>query len=344
VDVPCRVLNAVNDDDEAAIIADAGAIGAVTVSTNMAGRGVDIILGGRDGRGRDEVVGLGGLLVIGTSRFESRRVDEQLRGRAGRQGDPGESLFFVSLEDDLFERHGLVDLIPAGSLPAAGGGAPIADPLIHRKIAVTQKNIEWQNVQIRRTLWDYSSFVESQRRVVAEARDRVLDGGLFLPRDLAPDRHAQLERFVPPDVLDGVEAGIALFHMDRGWADHLATVADIREGIHLASLGGSNPLHAFLKFAVSAFEDMERSVDEGIRESYERAGITAAGIDLDKEGLRGPSSTWTYLVNDSPFEWALGMSSPHNIGLGIAAGMWGGLFVVRELWRRIARLGRSKAR
>ena len=113
--IDCRILNASNDHEEAAIIADAGAPGAVTISTNMAGRGTDIKLGGHDERDRESVVALGGLYVIGTNRHESRRIDNQLRGRAGRQGDPGESRFFISLEDDLLQRYSLVRTIAASA-------------------------------------------------------------------------------------------------------------------------------------------------------------------------------------------------------------------------------------
>ena len=115
--VACEVLNAKNDAEEAPIVARAGAFGAVTISTNMAGRGTDIRLGGEREADRDRVAALGGLYVIGTNRHESRRVDLQLRGRAGRQGDPGESRFFVSLEDDLLVRYGIHGLIPARFLP-----------------------------------------------------------------------------------------------------------------------------------------------------------------------------------------------------------------------------------
>jgi preprotein translocase subunit SecA len=332
--VPCRVLNAINDEEEAAIVSEAGVVGAVTISTNMAGRGTDIRLGGTDEASRDQVIALGGLYVIGTNRFESRRIDDQLRGRAGRQGDPGESRFFVSLEDDLLVRHGLTDLVPR-HLFHEGGGEPLTHRLIHDKIAITQRNIEWQNLQIRRTAWDYGSFVESQRRLVSERRQRVLLGEDRPARELAPERHAALADHVTADVLDEVERRIALFHIDRGWADHLAAMADIREGIHLSRLGGRNPLHEYLKLAVDAFDHMEAAVEDGIKDSFERAGITSDGIDFDKEGLRGPSSTWTYLVNDNPFEWTLGLSAPGNMGLGIAAGFLGGLFVLRALHQRI---------
>ena len=104
--VPCEVLNAKNDAEEAGIVARAGAVGAVTISTNMAGRGTDIRLGGESEADHARVARPGGLYVIGTNRHESGRVDLQLRGRAGRQGDPGESRFFVSLEDDLLVRYG----------------------------------------------------------------------------------------------------------------------------------------------------------------------------------------------------------------------------------------------
>ena len=123
VGVSCEVLNAKNDAEEAAIVARAGQFGAVTISTNMAGRGTDIRLGG------DRVVVLSGLYVIGTNRHESRRVDLQLRGRAGRQGDPGESRFFVSLEDELLVRYGIRDLIPAGFFPK-NSDAPIESPVV----------------------------------------------------------------------------------------------------------------------------------------------------------------------------------------------------------------------
>ncbi len=119
----CRVLNAKNDELEASIIADAGAPGAITISTNMAGRGTDIKLGGADERERDRVVALGGLYVIGTNRHESLRIDRQLRGRAGRQGDPGSSRFFVSLEDPLIRRYGVDKLVSARALPCKAGQA-----------------------------------------------------------------------------------------------------------------------------------------------------------------------------------------------------------------------------
>ncbi len=149
--VKCRVLNARHDAREALIVSRAGMPGAVTISTNMAGRGTDIVLGAGDPGAREAVAALGGLYVIGTNRHESRRVDDQLRGRAGRQGDPGSSRFFVSLEDDLIRRYGVLDLIPRGHVPAPQPG-PVEDPVVRDAIARAQRVIEGQNFEIRKTL------------------------------------------------------------------------------------------------------------------------------------------------------------------------------------------------
>ena len=141
----------------------------------MAGRGTDIVLGGGDDEEREMVIALGGLYVLGTNRHESRRIDDQLRGRAGRQGDPGTSRFFISLQDDLMERYGVVALIPPAHRPPPGS-EPVADPIVSREIARAQRIVEGQNFEIRRTLWKYSALVEEQRRIVAEWRQALLAG------------------------------------------------------------------------------------------------------------------------------------------------------------------------
>ncbi|MFQ5596194.1 MAG: accessory Sec system translocase SecA2, partial [Anaerolineae bacterium] len=173
--IDCSVLNARRDDQEARIIAEAGDLGSVTISTNMAGRGVDIRLGGREGEAYEQVAALGGLYVIGTNRHESRRIDDQLRGRAGRQGDPGSSRFFVSLEDELLARYGIDDLIPERWRPTPQA-EPIDNPVLRRAIERAQRIIENQNFDIRHTLWRYAHFVEKQSGVVYEKRRQVLMG------------------------------------------------------------------------------------------------------------------------------------------------------------------------
>ena len=174
--VPCQVLNAAHDAAEAAIVARAGEHGAVTIATNMAGRGTDIRLGGPDEADRARVVALGGLLVIGTNRHESRRVDRQLRGRAGRQGDPGETRFFVSLEDDLLVRHGgLSRLIPAGLVPPRSD-EPVEGAVLRREMARAQRVIEGQHWDIRRLVSRYAAVVERQFETVVAERLALLRG------------------------------------------------------------------------------------------------------------------------------------------------------------------------
>jgi preprotein translocase subunit SecA len=173
--IPCQILNAKRDDQEARIVAEAGRLGAVTISTNMAGRGTDIRLGGSEGAEEDQVRALGGLYVLGTNRHESRRVDDQLRGRAGRQGDPGMTRFIISLEDDLLLQSGVRDLIPA-RYRGPDQWAPIDNPMIQRQAERAQRLIEAQNADIRQGLRAYSQIVEYQRRIVYQERKQILLG------------------------------------------------------------------------------------------------------------------------------------------------------------------------
>ncbi len=342
--VECAVLNASNDEEEATIIAEAGAPGAVTVSTNMAGRGTDIRLGGADEGDRETVVQSGGLYVIGTNRHESRRIDNQLKGRAGRQGDPGVSRFIISLEDDLMQRFRVDELIPRKHLPERGN-QPVNDAVVHKKIRVVQRIIEGQNLDIRRSLWNYSSFLEDQRRLHSSRRADVLSGSAASRlAELSPKRYAELSARVGQDVVHRVERQITLYHFDRAWIEYLATVASIREGIHLNRLGGREPLHEFLKQSASAFEQMERDIDVQIKSTFETVEVDASGIDAEKEGLRGPSSTWTYLVNDNPFDWLGSLTSMRHAGFGVWAGILFGLFwwvaallaLGKAVWRRFS--------
>ncbi|NLH50933.1 MAG: accessory Sec system translocase SecA2 [Myxococcales bacterium] len=300
--VACRVLNAKNDEREAEIIAGAGALGAVTISTNMAGRGTDIRLGGADGSDGERVTALGGLYVIGTNRHESRRIDDQLRGRAGRQGDPGESRFFISLEDDLATRFGLEGLLPK-KRRGWRRDEPLDDPVIAWRVAQLQRIIEGQNFAIRRTLWKYSMLVEEQRVEWQARRTEVLHGRFDSVLDEEPTREKfrALQPRVGESVLREAERRLTLFHLDELWREHLARIADLREGIHLARYGKQDPWMEFQKEIAAAFWELGDQAAERVRASFLQAKVTAAGIDLESEGLRRPSSTWTYLVNDDPF-------------------------------------------
>jgi preprotein translocase subunit SecA len=288
----CSVLNAKNDAEEAAIIAEAGAHGAITVSTQMAGRGTDIRLGGANGD-RDQIAELGGLYVIGTGRHASSRLDNQLRGRAGRQGDPGGSVFFVSMEDELITAYA----------PDAAG-VPAADSAARWAVGHAQRAAEGVNLDIHRNTWRYNKLIEDQRRVVLARRDEVLrtDAALTALAERCPERLAELSADVDHETLVTAARQIELFHIDRAWADHLAFITDTREAIHLRSVArGVAPLDEFHKEAIRAFATLLDDVAAHSAETFASVRVTADGADLDALGLKRPSATWTYLVQDNPF-------------------------------------------
>jgi preprotein translocase subunit SecA len=174
-----QLLNAKNHEQEARIISQAGKKGAVTVATNMAGRGVDIILGGRleeveNKLGHDEVVKLGGLHVIGTERHEARRIDDQLRGRAGRQGDPGSSQFFVSLEDDLMRIFGGDRIKSMMEMLKVPEDQPIENKLISRAIESAQAKIEGYHFDARKHVLEYDDVFNKQREAIYSRRRKIL--------------------------------------------------------------------------------------------------------------------------------------------------------------------------
>lgn len=175
--IPHNVLNAKNHEKEGEIIAQAGKLKAVTVATNMAGRGVDIILGGNPPIAEEvaKVKELGGLHVIGTERHEARRIDDQLRGRAWRQGDPGSSQFFVSLEDDLMRIFGgerIKSLMGVLNYPY---GMPIQSKIVNRAIESAQTKIEGLNFDARKYTLEFDDVLNKQRRVFYDYRNKILD-------------------------------------------------------------------------------------------------------------------------------------------------------------------------
>ena len=323
--IACRVLNARHDEREAAIVAQAGTLGAVTISTNMAGRGTDIVLGGGDASSRDRIAALGGLYVIGTNRHESRRIDDQLRGRAGRQGDPGCSRFFISLEDDLVRRYGVVALIPPRHRPAPQD-PPIEDIVVRREIARAQRIIEGQNFEIRKTLWQYSTLVDTQRRVVYDRRQSLLRGEGEIHASVcaedAPEQYARLGSLVGLAEVRRAEHLLTLRLLDRRWSEHLALIEDIREGIHLQRYGGLEPLQEFHKQIVNTYAAMMERLREDVVSIFMRLSARDGLVDLDRAGVRGPSSTWTYLVNDNPFStFGVSLIAGRNIGFSAGLGL-----------------------
>jgi len=236
--IPHAVLNAKNDALEAEIIAQAGQCGAVTISTNMAGRGTDIKLA-------DGVAELGGLYVIGTNKHESRRIDNQLRGRAGRQGDPGCSRFFVSLEDDLLRKYR--DL----------------NPRYNHDPDSLQRLVEGQNLDTRIMLNKYELPIEGQRHRIQTYRQSVLLGEIACGSEL--ERVATLRA------------------IDDAWSDYLGEIAEYRSGVHWLSWGGRDPHREYMGFIHQAFTEMETALPGQIaaRVADAQAGI---GPDPNERG------------------------------------------------------------
>ncbi|UQZ36481.1 accessory Sec system translocase SecA2 [Paenibacillus sp. PK3_47] len=299
--IPCHVLNAKNDAEEAAIIAKAGEAGAVTVSTNMAGRGVDIRLGGGDPEQAEVVAGLGGLYVIGTHVNESLRIDNQLRGRSGRQGDPGSSVFFVSLEDEMLLRFGI-----RATVRAARQDEALEDAVLCSKITHIQRVVMGQNFEIHKELNSYSDMVEDQRRILYGERLGILKG----------------EQPISPS-----EQRVRLFYIDQLWADHLAYVSYLRESIHLESLASRNPIDEFHAQITRAFGQLPAKINQECANMLAKLGGSNDPARWEELGLKSPPSTRTYIIND---QFMQNNRGSWNAGTVIA--FWGRKIFRLVLW------------
>ena len=296
--VPAVVLNAKNDEEEARVIAEAGTLGAVTVSTQMAGRGTDIRLGGSDEADHDQVAELGGLHLIGTGRHRTERLDNQLRGRAGRQGDPGSSVFFASWEDDVVAAHLEPGKLPDECDETGRATSPKATALLDH----AQRVAEGRLLDVHANTWRYNQLIAQQRAIIVERRNRLLSTAAAREelKELTRGRYDELAGSASEEDLERICRTIMLFHLDRGWADHLAYLSDIRESIHLRALGRQNPLDEFHRLAVDAFANLAADAIEASQQTFETANVLADEPGLDLSKLARPTSTWTYMVHDNP--------------------------------------------
>ncbi|MDO5753299.1 MAG: accessory Sec system translocase SecA2 [Arthrobacter sp.] len=305
--IESQVLNARNDSLEAEVIAQAGRRAAVTVSTQMAGRGTDILLGGTGATqaGHGAVAALGGLLVIVVGRFYSPRLDAQLRGRAGRQGDPGASVIFSSMEDPAAngqEAHGLEltesvarDIDDAGRVTRAD---------VSKLLDRAQRLAEQERQETAQNSWKYNELIAYQRQVVLAERDTILrDDGAALKvcEGLAPARIQTLGRMLGAEKLAAACKAVMLFELDGQWSDHLALLSEQRAAIHLRSLGRQNPLDEFRKETISLFEGFFDRVNESAAETLAVLDVVDGEVDLEAAGIRRGTTTWTYVVNEDPF-------------------------------------------
>ncbi|MGV0039591.1 accessory Sec system translocase SecA2 [Mycobacterium colombiense] len=298
--VPAVVLNAKNDAEEAQVIAEAGKFGVVTVSTQMAGRGTDIRLGGSDEADHDRVAELGGLHVVGTGRHHTQRLDNQLRGRAGRQGDPGSSVFFSSWEDDVVAAN-----LDHNKLPTqTDEDGRIVSPKAAGLLDHAQRVAEGRMLDVHANTWRYNQLIAQQRAIIVDRRNTLLRTPTAREElaELAPKRYEELAdtEGISEERLETICRQIMLYHLDRGWADHLAYLADIRESIHLRALGRQNPLDEFHRMAVDAFASLAADAIEAAQQTFETANVLDEEPGLDLSKLARPTSTWTYMVNDNP--------------------------------------------
>ncbi len=296
--VPAVVLNAKNDAEEAEVIAEAGKFGTVTVSTQMAGRGTDIRLGGSDEADHDRVAELGGLHVVGTGRHHTERLDNQLRGRAGRQGDPGSTVFFSSWEDDVVAAN-----LDRNKLPMeTDGDGRIVSAKAAGLLSHAQRVAEGRMLDVHANTWRYNQLIAQQRAIIVDRRNTLLRTAAAREEvaELAPKRYQELSKEISEEHLEKICRQIMLYHLDRGWADHLAYLADIRESIHLRALGRQNPLDEFHRLAVDAFASLAADAIEAAQQTFETANVLEEEPGLDLSKLARPTSTWTYMVNDNP--------------------------------------------
>ncbi len=287
--VPHEILNAKNHEREGEIIAQAGRAGAVTIATNMAGRGVDIILGGNppDPKEAKKVREAGGLFIMGTERHEARRIDNQLRGRGGRQGDPGTTQFFISTEDDLariFAGDAMKKLMNMLKVP---DDMPIESGMVSKRIEEAQTKIEGANFDIRKHLLDYDGVLNKQREVIYKKRDDILkqadeDFRNYI-LDLAQKGNA-LEQYQKREDENGKEAMlqagkfIALRTIDFFWQEHLELMDNVRDATRLRAYGQQDPLVEYKNEANKQFKVLLETVEANILQNLLNVSINKNAV------------------------------------------------------------------
>lgn len=305
--IPCQVLNARRDEQEAHIIAQAGTLGAVTISTNMAGRGTDILLGAGDPIAYEKVKALGGLHVIGTEKHETRRIDQQLKGRAGRQGDPGSSQFIISLEDGLFRAYPLDVYFPYLEKLLQGHKSeqePISRSELLHCIHKIQTIAEEQNWQIKYTLCKYARLVDQQRHLFFLQRNECLHSPQHCNQQLTNMAQNEVDRikpFIQTAEMESLAQRLLLRSIDYVWSLYLEEISAIKENIHLTRLSGKEPLDLFQEQIICLYRDLETFVAQRAQELLGLIEIKNNKVLLPEKEMRTPANTWTYLINDHFF-------------------------------------------
>ncbi len=336
--IPHKLLNAKNHEEEGTVIASAGAKGAVVIATNMAGRGVDIKLGGPTPTPEEaeEVKNLGGLFVLGTERHEARRIDNQLRGRSGRQGDPGTTQFFVSLEDDLMRVFGsdrIKSMMGRFGIPE---DEPIINGMVSRALENSQSKIEGLNFDMRKHLLEYDDVVSHQRDTIYDRRNAIVLGGAeavdeFIERALSSlslneEEKVELEakikarrealgedNFVPN------ARRLILQVIDLHWVEHLEAIDYMRGSVSLRAYGQRDPLVEFKREGLSLFKDMELAIFGGVLEYLSNLGQEVREEKVQLEAVHDSAEKITKSSTSNPQasnEPKVGRNDPCPCGSG----------------------------
>ncbi len=272
--VPHSVLNAKNHEKEAEIIAQAGKKGGVTIATNMAGRGIDIKLGGNPATKEEyeEVKSLGGLFVLGTERHEARRIDNQLRGRSGRQGDPGATQFFVSLEDDLMRIFGaerIKNMMGRFGIPE---DQPIENRFINSTLENAQSKIEGFHFDARKNTLEYDNVLNHQRNIVYQRRQKMLQSNKEEIQEVLQDfvsfkegfdslMEEKINKMGEENFYESVRR-VVLYTNDILWMEHLESMDYLRSSVNLRAYGQREPIVEYKKEGLRMFKDMEITFKE----------------------------------------------------------------------------------
>jgi len=270
------ILNAKNHEKEGEIIAQAGKRGAVTIATNMAGRGIDIKLGGNPivKEEYEFVKSVGGLFVLGTERHEARRIDNQLRGRSGRQGDPGATQFYVSLEDDLMRVFGSDKIKAMMGRFGIPEDQPIENRFIGRALESAQAKIEGFHFDARKNTLEYDDVMNHQRKIVYARRQQMLksdkDGIEELLQKISEDR-GDLKKIIEEkrtklgnEAFLEVVRRIALYATDTLWMEHLEAMDYLRSSVNLRAYGQREPIVEYKKEGLAMFKEMEAAFKEQV--------------------------------------------------------------------------------
>jgi preprotein translocase subunit SecA len=283
--VPHQILNAKHHEQEGQIIAQAGKLGMATVATNMAGRGVDIILGGnpQDKEEAKKIITAGGLHVVGTERHEARRIDNQLRGRGGRQGDPGSSQFFVSLEDDLMRIFGGDKIKSVMEMLKIPEDEAIENRFISRAIEDAQSKIEGFNFDARSHLIEYDDVMNKHREVFYKKRKEILEFSpsqlkqksldIIIKSDFSKEDFEKKEKEIGEADFSKILRFLWLRTMDMFWIDHLEDMEYLRDSVKLRAYGQRDPLVEYKNEGHKMFQKLLSAIELAVAQNIFKIAV-----------------------------------------------------------------------